>query len=246
MPVASCRSHRRTTLSIRAAVAPAIQPLAEATRLEIDAGPQTGDFAMHTMQSRRDFSPRCQRLAEQASSACGDPFPTRAPPETTTIRLARDPNICLAPLEHRRGAAAGRRVHQYPLHFGPTLSTQSHVASLISTFTPAPMVVSEPRCPRADHGVGGVHSGCYELFAHAPIQTISDLKGKRIGLRRLATAGPSAALGHGGARRARSSEDIKWITSPTLIRWNYLPREVDAFIGFPPEPQELRAARSAG
>jgi hypothetical protein len=41
---------------IRAAVAPAFKPLAEATRLEADAGVLTGrTLAMHIVQSRRDF-----------------------------------------------------------------------------------------------------------------------------------------------------------------------------------------------
>jgi hypothetical protein len=43
--VSSCRGDSRITLSIRAAVAPAIKPLAEATRLEIDAELKRGDFA---------------------------------------------------------------------------------------------------------------------------------------------------------------------------------------------------------
>ena len=30
--------------------------------------------------------------------------------------------------------------------------------------------------------LAGVHSGCYELFAHEPIRTVSDLKGKRVAL----------------------------------------------------------------
>ena len=28
-------------------------------------------------------------------------------------------------------------------------------------------------------GLSGVHSGCYELFAHEPVRTISELRGKR-------------------------------------------------------------------
>ena len=29
--------------------------------------------------------------------------------------------------------------------------------------------------------VGGAHVGCFELFARAPIRTLSDLKGRRLG-----------------------------------------------------------------
>ena len=30
--------------------------------------------------------------------------------------------------------------------------------------------------------LAGVHAGCFELFAHEPIRTIGDLKGKRVGI----------------------------------------------------------------
>ena len=43
--VTSCRSDSRMIFSVRAAVAPAIRPLAKASRLDIDAGLKTGDFA---------------------------------------------------------------------------------------------------------------------------------------------------------------------------------------------------------
>ena len=45
-----------------------------------------------------------------------------------------------------------------------------------------------------DNGVpvtalSGVHSGCYELFAHEPIRTISELRGKRIAIQDLNSDG---------------------------------------------------------
>ena len=46
---------------------------------------------------------------------------------------------------------------------------------------------------RLDEGLpvtvlAGVHSGCFELFAHGPMRTISDLKGKKVGLNVLGVA----------------------------------------------------------
>jgi hypothetical protein len=55
--VASCCSDSRITLAVRAAVAPAIKPLAEATRLEIDAGLTLGDFACISCSLAAIFSP---------------------------------------------------------------------------------------------------------------------------------------------------------------------------------------------
>jgi NitT/TauT family transport system substrate-binding protein len=108
----------------------------------------------------------------------------------------------------------------------------------------APMVVShldagEPIIPLA-----GVHSGCYELFAHEPIQTISDLKGKRIAVRKLNTTGHllvSVMAAHVGLD---PHKDINWIVSPDSNPMElFAQRQVDAFLGFPPEPQELRARK---
>jgi hypothetical protein len=78
-------------------VAPAIKPLAEATRLEIEAGLYAGDFRMHIMQSRRDF------LATLSAAGAAGVLGTRlsladeGPPETTTLRLPFNSNICNAP-----------------------------------------------------------------------------------------------------------------------------------------------------
>ena len=75
--------------------------------------------------------------------------------------------------------------------------------------------------------LAGVHSGCYELFAHEPIRTISDLKGKRVGTQTLSSSGhlflaimakhvgldpqrdidwvaPSVGQRHGAVRRRKS------------------------------------------
>ncbi len=56
---------------------------------------------------------------------------------------------------------------------------------------------------------GGVHAGCYELFAHEPIQTISDLKGHSVSVRRLNSGGYLQARDHGGARGSRSPEGYR-------------------------------------
>ena len=90
-----------------------------------------------------------------------------------------------------------------------------------------------------------MHPGCYELFAHEPIQAISDLKGKRVGIASSsAQSGHLLLDGHCGAGRARSEEDIDWTTSPTASPMElFAEGQVDAFLAFPPEAQELRARK---
>ena len=86
--------------------------------------------------------------------------------------------------------------------------------------------------------LGGLHSGCFELFAHEPIRTISDLKGKKVGIQ--TRLGPTCSRDHGGARRARPAEDIDWVDEPPTGELHGAVRrgKVDAFLGFP--------ARAAG
>jgi NitT/TauT family transport system substrate-binding protein len=97
--------------------------------------------------------------------------------------------------------------------------------------------------------LGGLHVGCYELFAHDPIRTISDLKGKKVGIdvvgggKYFYVAIMAAQVG------LDPRKDIEWVEGYTLSPTALFPMElfiegkVDAFLGFPPEPQELRARK---
>ena len=92
--------------------------------------------------------------------------------------------------------------------------------------------------------VAGVHPGCFELFAHEPIRAISDLKGKRVGitssadLRHLLVAIMAAQVGLDPARTSTGYAD------PTAEPMQqFVDGRIDAFLGFPPEPQELRARK---
>jgi NitT/TauT family transport system substrate-binding protein len=99
-----------------------------------------------------------------------------------------------------------------------------------------------------DHGVpitilAGVHSGCYELFARDGIVSITELKGKQVGLQ----AGSPALLKLMAAQVGLDPEkDLQWVIDPKVKPLElFVEGKIDAFLGFPPEPQELRA-RHAG
>jgi NitT/TauT family transport system substrate-binding protein len=90
--------------------------------------------------------------------------------------------------------------------------------------------------------VGGLHVGCYELLAREPIRSVGDLKGRRVGVHALRSSGHlylSIMVKHVGLD---PHHDIDWVTSPegdALDR--FVAGDSDAFLGFPPEPQEIRA-----
>jgi NitT/TauT family transport system substrate-binding protein len=195
---------------------------------------------MHTMQSRRDFLTTLSAAGAASVLSTRAPLADEGPPETTTLRLVRDPNICMAPmyisdeLLRAEGFTDIRSVPDAPLDAVAR-------GEMDFDYYSAPMVVAHLDAGEPIMPLAGVHSGCYELFAHEPIQTISDLKGKRVGLRRLNTTGHllvSIMAAHVGLD---PHKDIIWITSPEINPMElFAQRQVDAFMGFPPEPQELR------
>jgi NitT/TauT family transport system substrate-binding protein len=208
---------------------------------------------MHVIQSRRDF------LATVSAAGAAGVLGTRAaladepPPEVTTIRLRRDPSICVAPwyiAEDLLRAEGFTEIRYVPAQEGPPYAQMIGGGEIDFGLFTAAGAVSFLDAGLSIAVLGGVHTGCYELFAHEPIKTISDLKGKKVGI---------SVLG-GGKHRYLSimaayvgldpGEDIEWIEASALNdpmalfpMELFAERKVDAFLGFPPEPQELRARK---
>ena len=90
---------------------------------------------MHIMQSRRDFLTTLSAAGAAGVLGARASLADEGPPETTTLRLPRDPNICVAPvyiaddLLRAEGFTDIRYVPDLP-------STRSHAAKSTSTSTP--------------------------------------------------------------------------------------------------------------
>jgi NitT/TauT family transport system substrate-binding protein len=101
--------------------------------------------------------------------------------------------------------------------------------------------------PRMEEGVpikilSGIHGGCFELFASDAIRGITDLKGKTVGVPARGSTEHllvSLIAAHVGLDPDR---DINWVEDRTAA-WSerFAEGEVDAFLGFPPDTQKLRA-----
>jgi NitT/TauT family transport system substrate-binding protein len=149
---------------------------------------------MQMTQSRRDFLASAS-LAATAGAAgilgTRASFADEAPLETTTVRIEKQANICFAPqyvaeeLLHAEGftdvryvqsgsATAAESMAQGNLDF----SQSSVVSTLRQMDSGAPIKV-----------LAGVHPGCYELFAHEPVNTIADLRGRRVGIDQIGDGG---------------------------------------------------------
>jgi NitT/TauT family transport system substrate-binding protein len=93
-------------------------------------------------------------------------------------------------------------------------------------------------------GLGGIHAGCYELFAHEDINSILDLKGKSVGVGPALGSDPhlfvSAMATYVGLDPVH---DIKWIVSDIAPMQLFAERKIDALLAVSQEVQEMRAQK---
>jgi NitT/TauT family transport system substrate-binding protein len=200
---------------------------------------------MQIIHSRRDFLASLSAAGAAGILASGRPLADEGPPETTTIRLGKLRSLCLAPqyaAEELLRAEGFTDVRYVPA--GAGIPTSQKIASGEVDFSlnfaaplVIPMAAGEPITV-----VAGVHPGCFELFAHEPIRSIMDLKGKSVGVPGLRT-GPhvfiASMLAYVGLD---PNEDVRWVTSPSVEPAElFAEGKIEAFLGFPPTAQELRA-----
>ena len=90
--------------------------------------------------------------------------------------------------------------------------------------------------------LGGIHVGCFELFGSARVRSVRDLKGKTVAVPRVGQQ-PAHLCGEHGDIRGPGSTDRYSLGDPSRAGAMQLLAEgkIDGFMGFPPEPQELRA-----
>ena len=185
-----------------------------------------------------------------AASALGVPGSALAaepPPETMRIALARDPTICPAPMyvaEELLKTEGFTEVRYVPMAADQNIpQLLSSGKADISTDT-VPVLLLSLDAGDAIVLLGGLHVGCYELFTTPNVKTMRDLKGKTVAIsqeRDDRHALLAAMLTHVGLDPRK---DIRWVTHPADESMRLLAAgKIDAFLGFPPEPQELRAKK---
>jgi NitT/TauT family transport system substrate-binding protein len=181
--------------------------------------------------------------AAGASSLLGlrSPLAAEPPPEVTTIRLLHSPTICVAPdlITEALLRAEGFTDIRYIPDMPPDAVARGELDFQLET---AAWVVANVDAGAPITALAGVHVGCYELFAHDPIRTITDLKGRRVGIPQEPGSSGHMLLAAIAAQVGLDPRtDIDWITIEGGDFMEAFARgEVDAFLGFPPEPQELR------
>ena len=200
---------------------------------------------MKVIQSRRDFLASASLAAAAGVIGARGSLADEAPPEVTTIRLPFNSNLCLAPqfvAEEFLRAEGFSEIRYVPGTGGLTEPEMAGRGEIDFGTTTAAVLPFQLDAGATVTALAGVHSGCYELFAHERIRTIGDLKGKRVGIQRLTSGGHlylAIMAAHVGLD---PHKDIDWsVPSEGNALELFAEGQVDAFLGFPPEPQELRA-----
>ena len=175
---------------------------------------------------------------------------TEPPPETAKIRFVFDPkagSLCYAP---QYFAEQFLRIEGFTeISYVPYGAEGSGAKVLANNKADMTAGFGTEWVQAIDDGdpvtvLSGLHPGCLELFANEQVQSIRDLEGKRIAVRRVNTGGHiflSAVVAYIGIDPGR---DITWIES-NPSEWVRLlaEGEVDAIGTFPPKSYEVRAEK---
>jgi NitT/TauT family transport system substrate-binding protein len=161
--------------------------------------------------------------------------------ETRTVRIGKTPAICLAPLyvTEKLLRAEGFTDIRFPDATAPTIGQTIGRGELdfSAGFTGNFIDAVDAGAPIVM--VAGVHVGCYELFAQQNIRHIGELKGKRV-----AADNPELLNLIASQLGLDPATDLHWVAGADRSSKRvelFAQGKVDAFLAFPPAPQELRA-----
>src|SRR5262249_43965609 len=90
--------------------------------------------------------------------------------------------------------------------------------------------------------LAGVHVGCFEVFVHRAIRGVAELAGKKVGISAIGSPEHLFLSLIAANVGIDPKLQIDWVTSgPAHPKQLLIDGKIDAFLGFPPEPQELRS-----
>jgi NitT/TauT family transport system substrate-binding protein len=169
------------------------------------------------------------------------------PPETTRLRIPQIPSTCRSPewVAEELLRTEGFTDVQYK----PMQGTQGVERALASGEADMGGHFAAPVILRLEAGdpiviVAGEHVGCFELLGTDRIRSISDLKGRTVAVPALDPS-PHAFIASMAAYVGLDPrKDINWVKHSADDSMKLLAEgKIDAYLGFPTNPQELRAKK---
>jgi len=168
------------------------------------------------------------------------------PPETTRLRLLKTASVCWAPqylADDLLRAEGFTDVTYVDFPGGPVSEFLAAAKADISLNFVGPNLI------RLDQGdpvvfLAGVHVGCFEVIATERVKRITDIKGKTVGVATLNGAEHVFFASIAAQVGLNPQKDITWAVNPPEDSVRLLTEgKIDAFLGFPPTAQELRAKK---
>jgi NitT/TauT family transport system substrate-binding protein len=205
--------------------------------------------AMQAKQSRRRFVVTLSSAGAMSLIGGGNSLSEDAPSETTTIRLIQNAGTCVAPqyVADELLRAEGFTEIQYVMKSPAVMSEAIGRGDVDLSLHFAALLIPAINAGEAITVLAGVHVGCFELFTREHISSIRDLKDRKVGIQGAGAqqhAFVAAMAAHVGLNPVK---DIDWVISSTPPPMElFVEGKIDAFLGFPPEPQELRARKVPG
>lgn len=169
------------------------------------------------------------------------------PLETTRIRLSQIPGICIAPQYVAEELLRGEGftdVQYVKIGSGAMYKAFDAGEIDISMAFVAPFIIHVDAGNPMIVLLAGVHVGCYELFGTDRVRTIRDLKGKTVAIPEFGSPHHVFLASMASYVGLNPDRDINFVTQPPTESVKLLAeRKIDALMGFPPVPQELRAKK---
>jgi NitT/TauT family transport system substrate-binding protein len=200
---------------------------------------------MPIIQSRRRF---LTTLASAGAAGLTRPpraFAAEGPLETTAVRLVKQTsaNVGVAP-EYLAGEllrAEGFTDIRY-VDMPPPAARAIGRSEVDFGLDYAPSFIAAIDAGEPIALLSGVMVGCGEVFAKADVRGVADLKGRSAGVPYLGASAHMLLTLMAAQVGLDPRTDIRWVTTePAQLRERFENGEVDAYLGNPPESQDLRA-----
>ena len=170
-----------------------------------------------------------------------------SPPETKRLRIPQLPSTCRSPewIAEELLRTEGFSDVQYL----PVQGTQGVERALASGEADLGGHFAAPVILRLQAGdpivmLGGEHIGCFELLGSERIRTIRDLKGRAVAIPALDPAPYAFLASMVSYVGLNPNKDINWVKHRAGEAMQLLADgKIDAYLGFPTEPQEFRAKK---
>lgn len=198
---------------------------------------------MKTIQSRRRFLATLSSAGVASLIGAPNSDAQEGRLETTTVRLTKMPGICIAPqyvaeeLLKSEGFTDVQYVDVANTDIYPAFA--SNTVDISMAFV-APFIVQiDKKLPIVL--LSGIHVGCFELFGQERVKAIRDLKGKVVAVPALGSSHHTFVASMVAHVGLDPNKDINFVVHPVSESARLLTDgKVDALMGFPPVPQELR------